>query len=242
MATCRACGATGDTSGLVHLVTEGTRCYACFDAYVRSQSGESPLRAAFPAIVVTDVNGMPHVFELRATLSSEGHELEAAEVVAYPRTGYRFAVVGPTTATNMALFIQLHATLRQALGRRHVELTDFGWQLTADRVEDRSGMLFSHCGAREVSEAELSDTISFSTPADRLLALYVDDRDDARFGDSEARRREMEAKVLAAVPAGRRDRDDFNNMVGTPAGRRDAPSAGGSRWRQRRKRGSRRTT
>ena len=134
MATCRACGATGDASGLVHLVTEGTRCYPCFDAYVRSQSGESPLRAAFPAIVVTDVNGMPHVFELRATLSSEGHELEAAEVVAYPRTGYRFAVVGPTTASNIALFSQLHATLREALGRRHVELTDFGWQLTADRV------------------------------------------------------------------------------------------------------------
>ena len=134
MTACRACGATSDPSGLVHLVTEGTRCYPCFDEYVRTHSGDSPLRAAFPAIVVTDVNGMPHVFELRATLSAEGHELEAAEVVPYPRTGYRFAVAGPTTASNLALFSQLHATIRDALGRRHVELTEFGWQITADRV------------------------------------------------------------------------------------------------------------
>jgi len=50
-----------------------------------------------------------------------------------------------------------------------------GEQLAADRVEERAGMLVYHCGSREVSEAELSDTISFSTPEDRLLAAQVDE-------------------------------------------------------------------
>ena len=50
-----------------------------------------------------------------------------------------------------------------------------GEQLAVDRVEDRNGMLIYLCGEREVAEAELSDTISFSTPADRLLAAQVDE-------------------------------------------------------------------
>jgi ATP-dependent helicase HepA len=52
-----------------------------------------------------------------------------------------------------------------------------GEQLTADSVEERAGLLIYHCGGREVAEAELSDTISFSTPEDRLLAGQVDDLD-----------------------------------------------------------------
>ncbi|MEQ1861004.1 MAG: helicase-related protein [Chthoniobacteraceae bacterium] len=50
-----------------------------------------------------------------------------------------------------------------------------GEQLTADRVEDRNGLLIYHCGAREVAEAELSDTISFSTPEERLLVGQTDE-------------------------------------------------------------------
>lgn len=50
-----------------------------------------------------------------------------------------------------------------------------GEQLAADRVEERGGMLIYHCGEREVTEAELSDTISFSSAEDRLLAGQVDE-------------------------------------------------------------------
>ncbi len=50
-----------------------------------------------------------------------------------------------------------------------------GEHRTADRVEERAGLLIYHCGEREVTEAELSDTISFSTPDARLLAGQIDE-------------------------------------------------------------------
>ena len=53
--------------------------------------------------------------------------------------------------------------------------THSGEELAVDSVETRAGLLVYKSGAREVPEAELSDTISFSKPEDRLLAGQVDD-------------------------------------------------------------------
>ena len=50
-----------------------------------------------------------------------------------------------------------------------------GEHLMVDAVEDRRGLLVYRCGAREIAEAELSDTISFSKPEDRLMGGQVDD-------------------------------------------------------------------
>ena len=50
-----------------------------------------------------------------------------------------------------------------------------GDQLVVDSVEDRKGLLIYHCAGRQVAEAELSDSISFSTPEDRLLGGQIDD-------------------------------------------------------------------
>lgn len=50
-----------------------------------------------------------------------------------------------------------------------------GEQLVVERVEDRKGLLVYCCGPREVAEAELSDSISFSKPEERLLAGQVDE-------------------------------------------------------------------
>ncbi len=50
-----------------------------------------------------------------------------------------------------------------------------GEDLAVDSVEERAGLFFYRCGKREVAEAELSDTISFSKPEERLLAGQVDD-------------------------------------------------------------------
>ncbi len=50
-----------------------------------------------------------------------------------------------------------------------------GEHLSVDAVEDRRGLLFYRCGEREIAEAELSDTISFSKPEDRLMGGQVDD-------------------------------------------------------------------
>lgn len=53
--------------------------------------------------------------------------------------------------------------------------THDGTDLVVTTVEDRAGLLVYKTESREVAEAELSDTISFSKPEDRLLAGQVDD-------------------------------------------------------------------
>ncbi|MFM2177013.1 MAG: hypothetical protein RL015_1111 [Verrucomicrobiota bacterium] len=53
--------------------------------------------------------------------------------------------------------------------------THDGRSLEVESVEERKGMLFYIGEGREVSEAELSDTISFSKPEDRLMAAQIDD-------------------------------------------------------------------
>jgi ATP-dependent helicase HepA len=53
--------------------------------------------------------------------------------------------------------------------------THDGSDLAVTAVEERGGLLVYRTESREVAEAELSDTISFSKPEERLLAGQVDD-------------------------------------------------------------------
>lgn len=57
-------------------------------------------------------------------------------------------------------------------------LLDGGESLRIDKVIEEDFLLTYHCGGREVSEGELSDTISFSKPEDRLLGGQIDDLRD----------------------------------------------------------------
>ncbi|NBV33667.1 MAG: RNA polymerase-binding ATPase, partial [Proteobacteria bacterium] len=50
-----------------------------------------------------------------------------------------------------------------------------GESFVVDAVEEREGLLFYRAGDKEIPEAHLSDTISFSSPEERLLAGQVDD-------------------------------------------------------------------
>src|SRR6185436_11598087 len=44
-----------------------------------------------------------------------------------------------------------------------------------DTAEEKKGLLFYRAGTREVAEAELADSISFSKPEERLLVGQIDD-------------------------------------------------------------------
>jgi ATP-dependent helicase HepA len=72
-----------------------------------------------------------------------------------------------------------------------------GAEMMVVAVEDRAGLLVYRGESRELPEAELSDTISFSKPEDRLLAGQVD---DLRTFDlrAEALRRRSVARQSAA--------------------------------------------
>ena len=55
-----------------------------------------------------------------------------------------------------------------------IKLQD-GASVVIERVEERAGLLVYHAAGREVTEGQLSDTISFSKPEERLLVGQVDD-------------------------------------------------------------------
>jgi ATP-dependent helicase HepA len=76
---------------------------------------------------------------------------------------------------------QRHYALKTAPLRRvifkdgdRIKLHD-GAEMLVETVEDRAGLLYYQAAGREVAEAQLSDTISFSKPEDRLLAGQVDE-------------------------------------------------------------------
>lgn len=52
--------------------------------------------------------------------------------------------------------------------------TNDGVDVRVDTIEERDGLLVYHCGAREVSELELSDRIALTGPRERLLAGRID--------------------------------------------------------------------
>ena len=53
--------------------------------------------------------------------------------------------------------------------------THEGEELEIDEVIEREKLLIYICGGREIKEAQLADTMSFSRPEDRLLAGRIDD-------------------------------------------------------------------
>ena len=52
--------------------------------------------------------------------------------------------------------------------------THEGTTLKVDDVAERDGLLIYHCGSREVPETDLSDTITFNTPEERLFGGQID--------------------------------------------------------------------
>jgi ATP-dependent helicase HepA len=81
-----------------------------------------------------------------------------------------------------------------------------GEELLVEDVETRGGLFVYRAAGRTVAEAELSDTISFSTPEDRLLAGQVDDLRtfDLRV-EALARRSEMRQSPVRGFAGGRVD-------------------------------------
>jgi hypothetical protein len=82
-------------------------------------------------IVVTDVDGVRHRFEIRSMLVATGHAMSAREVKnSDMEHGYRFEILGDHEADAQDLFKLLHERIRQGLSVRHVVQTEHGWQLT----------------------------------------------------------------------------------------------------------------
>lgn len=128
---CGVCGKAIGSFEVIHVAGEGARCYPCFNRVIADRLDMDFDEPEFQPIVLEDADGTLHTFKIRSMLVPTGHELEALEIVSEGRVGYRFAVLGDFDADVWELFQRLYATMRREVAIRHVQRTEFGWQLTS---------------------------------------------------------------------------------------------------------------
>ncbi len=99
-----------------------------------------------------------------------------------------------------------------------------GASLLVDAADEREGLLVYRAGEREVKEAELSDTISFSTPEARLMAGQVDDlRTFDLRAEALARRCRMRKSAVRGFAGGRVDLIPHQMFIASEVASRLAP-------------------
>ena len=87
----------------------------------------------------------------------------------------RVEVMFPAANERRQYALETAPLRRVALKAGETLETHDGDVMEVDEVLGRDGLLVYLCGNREVEESELSDTMSFSKPEDRLLGGHVDD-------------------------------------------------------------------
>jgi len=128
---CGLCGKILRPYDSISVAEVGERCSRCFNEEVAERLGVDFDHTPIAPLVVTDVDGVRHRFEIRSMLAGTGHAMYAREVRHRdPRGGYRFAILGELEADAQDLFTRLRERIRQGLSVRHVRETEHGWQLT----------------------------------------------------------------------------------------------------------------
>ena len=125
---CGLCGKILRPYDSISVAGVGERCSRCFNEESADRLGIDFDNTPIAPIVVTDVDGVRHRFEIRSMLVGTGHAMYAREV--RKRGGYRFAILGDFETDARDLFKLLRERIRQGLSVRHVQETEHGWQLT----------------------------------------------------------------------------------------------------------------
>lgn len=87
----------------------------------------------FQPVQFVDSCGNKHTFEFQARLSGVGLTVEAVERCR-GRRGYEFQIMGECHEDPLAVLGHLIEKIRRALTLRHVERSEFGWQINEARV------------------------------------------------------------------------------------------------------------
>ncbi len=128
---CGLCGKVLQPYDSVSVAEVGERCSRCFNQETAERLGIDFDNTPIAPIVVTDVDGVHHRFEIRSMLVGTGHAMYAREVRKRgARGGYRFEILGDFETDARDLFELLRERIRKELSVRHVEKTEHGWQLT----------------------------------------------------------------------------------------------------------------
>ena len=128
---CGRCGKILQPYDSISVAEVGERCSRCFNKEMAARLGIDFDNTPIAPIVVNDVDGVQHRFEIRSMLVPTGHAMSAREV-SKPDTpgGYRFEILGDFETGARDLFRLLRERIRQGLSVRHVEKIEHGWQLT----------------------------------------------------------------------------------------------------------------
>lgn len=128
---CGLCGKVLQPYDSISVAEVGERCSRWFNKELAERLGVDFDNTPIAPIVVTDVDGVRHRFEIRSRLVGTGHAMSAREIRKLDeRGGYRFEVLGDFETDARDLFELLRERIREGLSVRHVEKTEHGWQLT----------------------------------------------------------------------------------------------------------------
>ncbi len=128
---CGICGKSLRPYDSISVTDVGERCNRCFNQELADRLGIAFDNTPIAPIVVTDVDGMHHRFQIRSMLVGTGHAMYAREVRKRDEDGgYRFEILGDFEADAQDLFKLLRERIRQGLSVRYVQQTEHGWQLT----------------------------------------------------------------------------------------------------------------
>jgi len=128
---CSLCGKILQPYDSISVAEVGERCSRCFNEELAQRLGIDFDNTPIAPIVVTDVDGVRHRFEIRSMLVPTGHAMYAREVGKRDvRGGYRFEILGDFETDARDLFKLLRERIRQGLSARYVQETEHGWQLT----------------------------------------------------------------------------------------------------------------
>ena len=127
---CDTCGRQLGPGELISVTGVGERCYTCFNEEIAARMGVEFDDTPIQPIELADADGVVHRFQIKSLLVATGREMVAEEVPRPERGGFRFAVLGDYEADAWELFQRLYDKMKREIAVRHVEHTEFGWQLT----------------------------------------------------------------------------------------------------------------
>ena len=127
---CGTCGRELGAGDSISVAGVGERCYTCFNEEIAARMGVEFDDTPIQPIELADADGAVHRFQIQSLLVATGREMVAEEVPRPARGGFRFAVLGDYEADAWELFQRLYDKMKREIAVRHVEHTEFGWQLT----------------------------------------------------------------------------------------------------------------
>jgi hypothetical protein len=127
---CGKCGRELEAGASISVTGVGERCYGCFNEEIAARMGVEFDDTPIQPIELADADGVVHRFQITSLLVATGREMIAEEVPRPERGGFRFAVLGDYEADAWELFQRLYDKMKREMAVRHVEYTEFGWQLT----------------------------------------------------------------------------------------------------------------